>query len=269
MKTIPTPTQKSICIKLSDIRADAGTQIRANINTDTVDEYANDMQDVSNKFPPIVLFQHGDDYILADGFHRLMAASRNGFKDILADVYQGTREDALRFALSANGQHGLRRTTSDKRRSIDLALHQWPNLSDRELARMCAVSPSSVGSLRHELSKLDSWNREQVQRKGKDGKVRKLPKKPERQEEPERPQVRTADEILTEQAQADQEKPTKAEPKQQNNYRAGMLRSLDICIATVAEVRKLKLSDDPDVIKKLKELRMMAGAALYKQGGKA
>ncbi len=256
-------------IRIDKINDSAGTQIRARIDTDTIDEYATAMQDGA-KFPPVVLFQHGDDCILADGFHRFKAAKRNGFRDILAVVHSGDKSQALAYALSANTKHGLRLTISDKKRSVELALQQWPDRSSREIAKICNVSHPFVEKQRPEPTGNVTSS---TPRTGADGKHRKPPERkrpePERAEEPERPQVRTADEILTEQAQADQEKPTEAEPKQQNNYRAGMLRSLDICIATVKEVRKLKLSDDPDVIKKLKELRMMAGAALYKQGGKA
>src|SRR3954462_9709856 len=97
---------KSKLLKLSDVVTTAGTQIRARINEDTVDEYAVAMLDAENKFPPVVVFHDGNQFILADGFHRMLAASRNGFKDIEADINKGTKSDALKFALSANAAHG-------------------------------------------------------------------------------------------------------------------------------------------------------------------
>ncbi len=134
-------------LKLDAINTSAGTQIRTEIDQQVVDDYAAAMLDVANKFPPVVVFKTGDEMILADGFHRVMAARQNGFKDILADVRPGGRADALRHALSANAAHGLRRTNQDKRHSVQLALQEWPKLSDRELAKICAVSDHFVGDV--------------------------------------------------------------------------------------------------------------------------
>ena len=51
-------------------------------------------------FPPIVVFEHGGQFILADGFHRVKAARKAKLSHILAEVRQGDRRDALRFALA-------------------------------------------------------------------------------------------------------------------------------------------------------------------------
>jgi hypothetical protein len=156
------------CVKLSEIVTTCGTQIRASINHEAVAEYAEQMLD-GVKFPPVVLFHDGSEYILADGFHRVMAASRNGFKDILAEVHKGTRSDALRYALSANAKHGLRRTTNDKRRSIELALSEWPNYSDRQIADICGVSNMMVAAFKRIQVKDSFTSPEKVE--GKDGKT--------------------------------------------------------------------------------------------------
>ena len=42
-------------------------------------------------------------------------------------------------------------SSPDKRRSVELALAEWPKLSDRELARICAVDHAFVGKVRGEL----------------------------------------------------------------------------------------------------------------------
>ena len=92
---------KTTCLKLTEIVTTAGTQVRARLDTDTVDEYASAMVDGA-VFPPVVVFHDGNRYILADGFHRIMAAQRNGFKDFECDVRKGAKSDALKFALAAN-----------------------------------------------------------------------------------------------------------------------------------------------------------------------
>jgi ParB-like chromosome segregation protein Spo0J len=138
-------------LKLSEIITTAGTQIRASLHAPTVNEYAEAMA-TGVKFPPVIVFHDGEKYILADGFHRLMAAGEQGLVEITADVRTGTKSDALKFALGANAAHGLRRTNADKRRSVEVALAEWPELSNREIARICAVHPDLVGSVRRQLA---------------------------------------------------------------------------------------------------------------------
>jgi len=164
-------------IKLSRILTDSGTQVRATIDAVTVKDYAEAMRiespDSTKKFPPIIVFDTGEDkLVLADGFHRVEAAKENDFTDIEAEVRKGTRAEALKCALGANTSHGLRLTNADKRRSVELALKEWPTLSDNELGRICAVHHSTVAAVRREIqpAKLAS-----SPRAGGDGKVRRLP----------------------------------------------------------------------------------------------
>lgn len=162
-------------IRITEIVTDAGTQIRASINDATVAEYADAMRDGS-EFPSVTLFHDGNRYILADGFHRVMATARIGGEFIKSDVRNGTKADALKFALAANCSHGLRRTNSDKRRSVELAVSEWPRLSDRSIAKLCAVSRELVGDVRRQLSENDSSGAPQT-RVGSDGRERRLPRR--------------------------------------------------------------------------------------------
>lgn len=163
---------KTTTLKLSQIVTTAGTQVRAKIDDDTVDQYAKEWSDGA-VFPPVCVFHDGNQYILADGFHRVMAASRNGYKDIQAEIHKGTKADALKFALAANAKHGLKRSNADKRRAVELALGEWPSLSDRELAKICAVCDTFVGDTRKSNCGLTAVENEK--RKGADGKERKMP----------------------------------------------------------------------------------------------
>jgi hypothetical protein len=172
---------KTSLLQLSEISTTAGTQVRASICADTVDRYAESMQEAV-AFPPVIVFHDGTQYILADGFHRVMAATRNGFRDINAEVRKGTKSDALKFALGANAAHGLPRSNRDKRRSVELALSEWPKLSDRELAKICAVSHPFIAIVRGQLETVTSSPTPRI---GADGKERKLPKKKESAPAPE------------------------------------------------------------------------------------
>jgi hypothetical protein len=169
-------------IKIADVVTDAGTQVRVRNDQNTIDRYAEAMMDATNKFPPIVVFHDGKSFVMADGFHRLLAAVKNGFLDIEADVRVGTQLDALKFALGANAAHGFQRNNEDKRRSVELALTKWPNLVSTELAIMCSVSHTFVDNIRRASATVadlsGSLSTEPPKRVDLDGKERRMPTKP-------------------------------------------------------------------------------------------
>ena len=154
-------------LKISEIVTNAGTQIRAEMDGQIVTQYA-DAMGAGAEFPPIVIFRDGSQNILADGFYRLAANRERGHDQIAAEVRRGTKSDALKYALKANAAHGLRRTNADKRRSVELALVEWPKLSDRRIAEICAVSNNFVGECRRQVSSDDTC--QPGERIGKDGK---------------------------------------------------------------------------------------------------
>ncbi|HUM80544.1 MAG TPA: ParB/RepB/Spo0J family partition protein [Methanothrix sp.] len=141
-------------IKISDITADDDLQPRALIKSAVVDEYADAMKR-GESFPPVILFNDGTTNWLADGYHRYKAAKKAGINAISAEFRTGSKEDALRFALSANATHGLRRSQVDKRRAVLIALRQFGNLSNRELGRMVKVDDKTVGKYRERLAVVD------------------------------------------------------------------------------------------------------------------
>jgi N6-adenosine-specific RNA methylase IME4 len=140
-------------LALSLIRIDGGTQPRAHLFDNKVAEYAEAMG-AGAAFPPVVVFHDGKDHWLADGFHRVAAASSRGLVEFDADVHQGTQRDAILFSLSANATHGLPRTNEDKRRAVSRMLDdlEWRDWSDSEIARRCAVSHTFVAQLRSRLT---------------------------------------------------------------------------------------------------------------------
>lgn len=157
-------------IQLSAIRLDGGTQCRASLDAEYIATLAEAWTDGA-KIPAVVVFNDGTNNWLADGFHRYHAAQKCDYRDILAEVRSGTRTDAVRFALGANAAHGMRRTNADKRRAVEIALKEFPKLSGREVASVCAVSPDFANRLKAELSSDDSSEA----RLGADGKIRKMP----------------------------------------------------------------------------------------------
>lgn len=136
-------------VEIGCIRLDGGTQPRATIHADWIEEYAADMG-AGASFPPVTVFFDGTDYWLADGFHRTHAAMALGLIEIEADIRQGTQRDAILFSVGANASHGQRRTNEDKRRAVLRLLNdaEWAGWADREIARRCGVDNKTVGALR-------------------------------------------------------------------------------------------------------------------------
>lgn len=135
------------------IRIDGGTQSRARIDRETVDEYTEAVRR-GDPFPKVVVFFDGKEYWLADGFHRWEAHVLAKSQKIAVDVRQGTLRDAVLFSVGANAIHGLRRTDADKRRAVQTLLSddEWSSWSDREIARKCGVGHQMVGPLRASLT---------------------------------------------------------------------------------------------------------------------
>lgn len=150
-KILPTP----------EIVLDPEYQIRAELDPETVKEYAEAYASKA-KFPPIDVFLIREQYVCADGWHRVAGARDAGIERLFCQVHKGGREECLKFALSANLTHGLRRTNADKRHAVEVALKTWPRLSNREIALTCGVSHELVNNIREPADKENSKNGEDV-----------------------------------------------------------------------------------------------------------
>lgn len=160
-------------LKLHQIRTDGGTQPRAALQPEVIRDYQEQME-AGIAFPPPTVFFDGQEYWLADGFHRFAAATQAfPSKPIDCELRQGTLQDAQWFSYSANQSHGLRRTNEDKRRAVIAALShpQGATMSDRQIAVHCGVSHTLVGENRKRLSESDSQKPPATQiRTGRDGR---------------------------------------------------------------------------------------------------
>lgn len=158
-------------LEITAIRTDGGTQPRATYHYGQVDSYAEDME-AGVVFPSIVVFFDGSDYWLADGFHRVLAATKIEQATIESEIRQGTLQDAQWYSYSVNQAHGLRRSNEDKRRAVEAALRH-PNaatMSDHQIADHCGVTHPFVGKLREEqVATSNSF--QSTARKGRDGRT--------------------------------------------------------------------------------------------------
>jgi hypothetical protein len=127
---------------ISAIRTDGGTQARAMIREDAVDEYAAAVT-AGVELPALTVFRdEAGEHWLADGFHRLGGYKKAGKDSVLVDIRHGSVRDARILAAGANDSHGLRRSNEDKRRAVQLLLEdkEWGKASDRWIAERCRVS---------------------------------------------------------------------------------------------------------------------------------
>ena len=158
-------------LELSKVRSDGETQSRVELSQETVAEYAQAMESGAS-FPAIVVFHDGSHHWLADGFHRLFAARKAGLVAVDADVRAGTKEDALWFALGANESHGLRRSSGDVRRAVELALRHFPGKTQQAIAEHVRCTQGYVAKTKDQLIPRNKLPDAPAMTVGKDGKMR-------------------------------------------------------------------------------------------------
>lgn len=145
-------------IKISDIEVRPGMQVRVEVDQDTVDEYAQHLDD-GGELEPIHVFENepaknGDasraPYYGADCYHRLAAHQKAERTKILAFIHQGEEFEALEMAIRNNCHHGLRMGRADKYKAVKMALENkvLRRKSNKYLAQMCGVSPTFVQRFR-------------------------------------------------------------------------------------------------------------------------
>lgn len=147
-------------IKLSLIQIE-GTQSRAGLNNDVMNDYAEAMR-CGSKFPPVKLFFDGSDYWLADGFHRYFASKTAEIEIINADIENGSKEEAILYSIGSNSTHGLQRTIADKRHAVSMILNHpvWATWSDRAIAKEASVTHPFVAKIRAEIEALKKLSTE-------------------------------------------------------------------------------------------------------------
>lgn len=137
-------------IFLADIDLKTSFKTRHHICDETVKDYAAAYKS-KDKLPEPVLFEVDGDYLIADGYHRISALKANGVKVSTFEVKVGTMQEALKFALSCNTHHGLKRTGADKRQCVETAVKAFPSSSNNQIAEMCSVGDDLVKSVRVEM----------------------------------------------------------------------------------------------------------------------
>jgi len=139
-------------ISIDEVKETYEAQARAAICEKTVAEYA-DAMSKGTIFPPITVFADSIEFVIADGHHRYLAVKKIGAKKISAIIEPGSVRDAILFSVGANAQHGLRRTLSDRRKSVTILLQdeEWTTWSNAKIAEKCCCSVELVARIRQEI----------------------------------------------------------------------------------------------------------------------
>lgn len=138
-------------LSLDRIRLDPKLHLRYELSQEYVDKYAQSMR-YSDFFPPCVVFYDGQDFLMADGFHRYHAMKRAGIDEMTVDARKGNWDDAFAFALRANHHHAPAPTDEDVRYAVTAALKHRPDYSNQKTARLCRVTASFVQEVRQSFS---------------------------------------------------------------------------------------------------------------------
>ena len=105
-------------------------------------------------FPPVAVFWDGKDHWLSDCFRRLDAAKLTDLPELRAEIHHGSLSDAQRDSFAANATHGLRRSSAETEKVIQLAL-QHPKAAEMnnvQIAKHLHIPESTVRYWRKRLS---------------------------------------------------------------------------------------------------------------------
>jgi hypothetical protein len=147
-------------IKLVDLDCSSSVQSRVKTDPETVEQYKEIWDTGKADFPPCIVYQDGEKYYVADGFHRIAGLTKSRidrkleYRTIACDVRQGTIRDAIEYSLTANSRHGLKPNTRDKKRSIFLYWRLSPTHcqhSNNLVSKACGTSHTFVGDYRADV----------------------------------------------------------------------------------------------------------------------
>ena len=131
-------------IPLTALTIEDDLQSRCEIDLGLIEHYAALLME-GVILPAVVVFQQGEQRLLADGFHRLRAHQVLERATIACLVHPGTRLDAVRYSLAANATHGKPRSRGDMVRAYETA------------KRLGLIAPGDATRLRALLQCSSAW----------------------------------------------------------------------------------------------------------------
>jgi hypothetical protein len=146
----PTP------VALEKICADTSAWPRSSLDQVRVAEFVGLYRDDGlGALPALDVVSTGDGYLLADGWHRLNALRALRVQEALVRLIDPAGlppdEAAWRHGLITAATAARPLSRAERRTAVDRLLGNSSSLSDREIARLVGVSPTTVGAHRRRL----------------------------------------------------------------------------------------------------------------------
>lgn len=110
------------------------------------DDHVAALARVEGPLPPILV--HRSSMRVIDGMHRLRAAESRGQTEIAVQFFDGTEQDAHVLAVQTNAVHGLPLSLADRKAAAAKIVTSHQQWSDRKIASVTGLSPSTVGAIR-------------------------------------------------------------------------------------------------------------------------
>jgi ParB-like chromosome segregation protein Spo0J len=160
---------KSIQVRLdelrdSDIRVRLGPLRKGHIAV---------IRRLNGSWPPILVDRN--DFSVIDGRYRVVAAQELGHSEIAAQLFDGPSDAAYLEALRRNTAKGLLLTLQERENAALFLLRSRAYWSDRKIAEVCGLSPSTVGRLRNDTGECPDVQFGQLdKREGRDDRHRPI-----------------------------------------------------------------------------------------------
>ena len=106
--------------------------------------------------PPILVYAVGPSrrkrFLLIDGRNRIAATRSTGEKEIMAEIVDGTIEQAAWAAAGVNGRPQQTRSPAEVRRAVEMAIRAAPRSEDKRIAEHCQCPRATVRDVRQALA---------------------------------------------------------------------------------------------------------------------
>jgi hypothetical protein len=132
-----------------------------------VDEHVRLLVESPSPLPAVVV--HRPTMRVIDGMHRLRAVKLRGDRQIDVTWFDGDERDAFVVAVRSNVSHGLPLSLDDRRNAATRIIRSHPQWSDRMIASVVGLAPTTVCGIRTRSPGLSALSSARV---GRDGRTR-------------------------------------------------------------------------------------------------
>jgi ParB-like chromosome segregation protein Spo0J len=153
--------ETAVLVRVEDLSGVLSVRSR----TEDVD-HARSLAERIEQLPPILV--HRTTLRVIDGAHRILAARILQRAEVPAYLFDGTDNEAFAEAVRRNVTHGKPLTLLERQKAAESLLGRERAWSDRRIAAVCGLAPTTVGKLRRVVGASPA----DARRTGRDGRTR-------------------------------------------------------------------------------------------------